>query len=98
MLSRNLTVVAFCLAALAMGAAQAALAFSDDVRGFWSFQPAIDPPLPRVNRTDWPQSPIDYFILAGLEANGLEPAPPANKRTLIRRATFDLTGLPPTPD
>jgi cytochrome c553 len=64
---------------------------------FWSFQPVCEPTLPSVQDTSWPQSPIDRFILAKLEANGLKPAPPAAKRTLIRRVTFDLIGLPPTP-
>ncbi|MGE5191795.1 MAG: DUF1553 domain-containing protein [Deltaproteobacteria bacterium] len=65
-------------------------------RAFWAFQPIAEPAVPEVKRQDWPLSPIDHFVLSRLEAAGLEPAPPANKRTLIRRATFDLTGLPPT--
>jgi mono/diheme cytochrome c family protein len=64
----------------------------------WAFQPPAIPPLPPVKQTDWPQTPIDQFVLAQLEAKGLEPAAGADKPTLIRRATFDLTGLPPTPD
>jgi hypothetical protein len=65
---------------------------------FWSFQPLQDPPLPRVLDIRWPANPVDYFILAGLESRGLTPVARADKRTLIRRATFDLTGLPPTPE
>jgi cytochrome c553 len=65
-------------------------------RAFWAFQPPREPILPIVERSDWPQTPIDRFILARLEAAGLEPAAPAGKRTLIRRATFDLAGIPPT--
>jgi len=65
-------------------------------RAFWAFQLVIEPAVPEVKRHEWPRSAIDHFVLARLEAAGLEPAPPANKRTLIRRATFDLTGLPPT--
>jgi cytochrome c553 len=63
----------------------------------WSFQPPKQHAVPDVRRADWPKSAIDHFILAKLEQSGLTPAPPADKRTLIRRATFDLTGLPPTP-
>jgi hypothetical protein len=63
----------------------------------WAFCPVAAPPLPSAKDTTWPSSELDLFILARLEANGLEPAPPADRRTLIRRATFDLTGLPPTP-
>jgi hypothetical protein len=66
-------------------------------REFWAFQPMARPSLPAVRRTDWVQSPIDSFILAKLEEKGIEPAAPADRRALIRRATFDLTGLPPTP-
>jgi len=64
----------------------------------WAFQPVADPPLPEVAQTDWPQSPVDHFILARLEEAKLTPSEPADRRTLLRRVTFDLTGLPPTPE
>jgi len=64
----------------------------------WAFVPPKDQPLPRVKNKAWPQSPVDHFVLAKLEANGLKPSPPADPRTLIRRMTYDLTGLPPTPE
>ncbi|WP_235963842.1 PSD1 and planctomycete cytochrome C domain-containing protein [Tautonia rosea] len=64
----------------------------------WSFQPMSDPEVPGVSDASWPKSDLDRFILSELEARGLSPAPPADRRTLIRRATFDLTGLPPTPE
>ena len=64
----------------------------------WAFRSPADSPVPKVNDASWARSPIDHFILAKLEANGLRPAPPADRGTLIRRATFDLTGLPPTPE
>jgi mono/diheme cytochrome c family protein len=64
----------------------------------WAFRPPIDPTLPRVRNPSWPKSPIDHFVLARLEAAGLAPAPEADRRTLLRRATFDLHGLPPTPE
>ena len=63
----------------------------------WSFQPLTPQSIPAVKNATWPQSPIDHFILAPLEAAQLVPAEPADKRTLIRRVTYDLTGLPPTP-
>jgi len=65
---------------------------------FWAFKPVASPAIPSVKDTAWPRSPLDRFVLAQLEAKGLKPAAPADPRTLIRRATFDLTGLPPTPD
>jgi hypothetical protein len=66
-------------------------------RRFWSFMPMANPALPVVKNAARVQSPIDTFILSRLERTGLKLAPPADKRTLIRRATFDLIGLPPTP-
>jgi len=80
------------------GAVKRVAAFTDDERGFWSFQPVRDATPPAVRAATWPNGPIDHFILARLEARGLTPCEPAGKRTLLRRATFDLTGLPPTPD
>jgi hypothetical protein len=67
-------------------------------RKFWSFQPVHDVQPPAVKVQAWARTPIDRFILAKLEEKGLAPVRDADKRVLIRRATFDLTGLPPTPD
>ena len=64
--------------------------------GHWAFQPITRPSIPAVKNPDWPQSPIDHFILTQLEQEQIPPAERADKRTLIRRVTFDLTGLPPT--
>ena len=69
-----------------------------DPRSFWAFQPPRDPPVPAVKDAAWPKMPIDHFILAKLEEKGLKPSSEADKRTLIRRATYDLVGLPPTPE
>ena len=70
----------------------------DAVGDHWAFQPMRHPPLPNVRRTDWSRTPIDRFILRKQEQAGLQPASPASRQTMIRRATFDLLGLPPTPD
>ena len=64
----------------------------------WAFAAPQRPALPKVNQTNWGRNPIDRFILARLRAEGLEPAPEADRRTLIRRAALDITGLPPTPE
>ena len=64
----------------------------------WSFQPLSNPSLPPSRNSEWPTSTLDHFILAKLEQHQLTAAVTADKHTLIRRATFDLTGLPPTPD
>ena len=67
-------------------------------RQFWAFQPPAKSSLPKVKDTAWPRRDIDHFILAELEKRQLKPVRPATKRDLLRRATFDLTGLPPTPE
>src|SRR5262245_12761083 len=67
-------------------------------RDHWAFRTPVDPPILPVKNGAWPQSSLDHFVLAQLEAKGLQPAPAADRRTLIRRATFDLIGLPPTPE
>jgi Protein of unknown function (DUF1553)/Protein of unknown function (DUF1549) len=76
----------------------AATSVSDERASHWAYQPVGDVPLPAVKNGDWPSSPIDRFILARLEADGFAPVAKADKRTLIRRVTFDLTGLPPAPE
>ena len=63
---------------------------------FWAFAAPKKPALPKVKDAAWGKLPIDRFVLARMEAAGMPPAKAADKRTLIRRVTFDLTGLPPT--
>jgi mono/diheme cytochrome c family protein len=63
----------------------------------WAWAPPRRPALPKVGDASWPRNPIDSFILARLEKEGLRPSPEADRVTLIRRVTLDLTGLPPTP-
>ena len=67
-------------------------------RAFWSFQPIHVAPVPAVSHTSWPKTDIDRYLLASLEHAGLAPVRAADKRILLRRATLDLIGLPPTPD
>src|SRR5262249_11805103 len=67
-------------------------------RKLWSLQPVRDPAPPAVHDTSWRVTRGDLLVLAGVEANGSEPVGLADKRTLLRRVTFDLTGLPPTPE
>jgi len=67
-------------------------------RAFWSFQPLRKPEIPAVKNTKWAKTDIDRFVLAKLEREGLTPVRLADRRTLIRRANLDLTGLPPTPE
>jgi hypothetical protein len=65
-------------------------------RAHWAYRPIRKPTPPAVRHRDWPSSPIDPWILARLEAAGLTPSPPADRRTLLRRVSFDLIGLPPS--
>jgi hypothetical protein len=65
---------------------------------FWSFIPPKRPSLPEVHNKAWPRNPIDFFVLSRLEREGLNPSREADKATLIRRVTLDLTGLPPSPE
>jgi hypothetical protein len=67
-------------------------------RAHWAFQPLASPNVPHVGDTSWPRNPIDDFVLAALRAADRDPSPEADRTTLIRRVTLDLTGLPPTPD
>ena len=66
--------------------------------GHWSFEPVVRPEVPQVKDGDWPRGELDRFILARLEQKGLSPAPKADRRVLMRRISFALTGLPPTPE
>lgn len=67
-------------------------------RQFWSFQPPVKSSLPTVQNVDWPRNAIDHFVLARMEQESLQPVQQADRRTLIRRVSFDLLGLPPTPE
>src|SRR4051794_24970244 len=82
----------FLLATHAVGAEKANKA------DFWTFKPSSKPIVPALRKAGRPRNPIDVFILAELEKKGLQPSPEADRRTLLRRITFDLTGLPPTPE
>ncbi len=74
----------------------AAGAASPDAAADWAFQPVRDHAVPAVEQAQWPQSPVDNFVLHRLEQQGLAPNTPADRLTWLRRVTFDLTGLPPT--
>ncbi|MDB6154733.1 MAG: hypothetical protein JWL90_3186, partial [Chthoniobacteraceae bacterium] len=69
---------------------------TDKARHHWAYQPVTRPAVPVVQNRTWPSTPVDAFILQKLEQKGMVPSPGADKATLLRRATYDLTGLPPT--
>ena len=70
---------------------------SESEREHWAYRPLIRPAVPKVKNSAWPRNPIDRFVLDTLQTASLQPMPEADRVTLIRRVTFDLTGLPPTP-
>ena len=70
----------------------------EKARSFWSLRPVAEPIAPPVKDPNWPRTAIDRFALARMESHGLSPVADADRRTLLRRATFDLIGLPPTPE
>ncbi|MDQ6664247.1 MAG: PSD1 and planctomycete cytochrome C domain-containing protein, partial [Acidobacteriota bacterium] len=82
----------------ALASTPAGYVITPEQRSFWAFQPVRKPSVPPVHDAQWPKSDIDRFVLARLEEKSLHPVRPAGKRALIRRATFDLIGLPPTPE
>ncbi len=72
--------------------------FAAASKDHWAFKPVTKPAVPQVKNTAWAANPVDAFILSKLEAAKMQPSPPADKSALIRRAYFDLIGLPPTPE
>ncbi|MFN7934046.1 MAG: PSD1 and planctomycete cytochrome C domain-containing protein [Bryobacteraceae bacterium] len=76
----------------------AVAAKAPEKRAFWSFQPVRKPRVPETRRSGWARNDVDRFVLARMEQEGLTPSGEADRRTLIRRLAFDLTGLPPTPE
>src|ERR1051325_5356533 len=88
---------------LAGGLSMRSVAAEDEIdwakeREFWAFRAPVTQSRPAVKNRHWASQPLDYFILVRLERKNLSPSAEAEKRTLIRRVTFDLTGLPPTPE
>ncbi|MGY8652783.1 MAG: PSD1 and planctomycete cytochrome C domain-containing protein [Verrucomicrobiia bacterium] len=76
--------------------ANTAWTYNDQTLGHWAFQPVRKPPVPNTLHKDWVKTPIDSFIAQKLEEKNIEPQKMAGKRTVLRRLSFDLTGLPPT--
>jgi len=93
-----LVVLAFAFGAYGAWAVAGDLPFTKEQRNHWAYQKVQKPAVPAVKRRVRVKTPIDAFVLEKLEGKGLAPAPRADRVTLIRRATFDLTGLPPAPE
>ena len=95
---QRLCLIALCVATIgivALGADDYAMTPAQ--ANHWAWKPPIRPAIPSVKDSNWAKNPIDAFLLAKLEAAGVKPAEPADPATLLRRLTFDLIGLPPTP-
>jgi hypothetical protein len=90
-MKRLLLIISVALGFSALGADD-----HDPARAHWAYQPVKKPAVPAVKNAAWVRTPIDAFILAQLEAKGMQPSPPATREALLRRVTFDLIGLPPT--
>ena len=82
--------------ALCLGLSLLALSVRAAEPKHWAYRPVVRPALPAVKQSDWPRNAIDRFTLAKMEQHALTPSPPAARHELLRRMTFDLTGLPPT--
>ncbi len=91
-------VVGLAVSAPLLFPAEAPHVFTPAQKSYWAFQPVKKSPLPAVKNKAWVKTPIDAFILAKLEEKNLQPNPRADKLTLLRRVTIDMTGLPPTQD
>lgn len=92
----SLAILAIVGGILSVHASDPASETTAEASDHWAFQPIKKPAVPAVRDTSWVQNPIDAFVLAKLEAQGLTPSPRADKRTLLRRASFDVIGLPPS--
>jgi hypothetical protein len=97
-LRRFLIAALILVSASALGATTSIKQFSEEERAYWAFQPISRPDLPTVQNKAWVRNPIDAFILKRIEDQELTPTPEADRITLIRRASMDLLGIPPTPE
>ncbi len=93
---RRLIVFASVCLAVSVGYAAETHVFTAAQKNFWSLRPVTKPAVPVVKNKAWVKNPIDAFVLAKLEAAQIQPNPPADKLTLLKRVTIDATGLPPT--
>ena len=94
---RGALAILLSLGTLTVYGATTTKVFTPQQKRWWAFQKVVKPPVPAVRNTSWVKNDIDAFVLSKLEAKSVAPNPSADKVTLIRRATLDLTGLPPTP-